>query len=587
MNTTDLKQSLHETVSKGPLHLSTWAARKLPVLSILTVSLMAGCSESAPENEPTQSSVGIVCDSDNGGLSLPEGFCASVVADGIGRARHIAVAPNGDIYVKTRTEQGGIAALRDTTGDYKADVVEYFSDRTPMGEGILWETGMAVHNGYIWASNTESVYRWPLPEDGSLVPQGDPEVVISGFPEQRSHASKSIAFDDEGYIYVSVGAPSNNCQEEPRTPGSPGLDPCPQLERQAGIWRFPADSLGQTQQDGVRYATGLRNVVGLDWNTAADALYVMQHGRDQLHTLWPDLYTEEENAELPAEELLRLSQGANAGWPYCYYDGKQGKKVLSPEYGGDGQEVGRCAQYLDPAAAFPGHWAPNGLLFYTGEHFPERYRGGAFVAFHGSWNRAPLPQQGYKVTFTPFEEGAPAGDYETFADGFAGAEPIPNRGAAEYRPMGLAMGPNGALYISDSQKGRIWRVIYTGEAAPATDKQAQAAEPANRSAPTPTGTGSATSPNSAELFRELACHTCHAVEPQSGSSTGPSLHGLFGSEVTLRSGGTVTADEPYLRESILNPTEKTVTGYMPVMPSYEERLTEDEVNLLVSYIKSL
>ncbi|HLR31743.1 MAG TPA: hypothetical protein VK074_04600, partial [Fodinibius sp.] len=131
--------------------------------------------------------------------------------------------------------------------------------------------------------------------------------------------------------------------------------------------------------------------------------------------------------------------------------------------GGDGQEVGRCAEYLDPVAAFPGHWAPNGLLFYKGEHFPERYRGGAFVAFHGSWNRAPLPQQGYKVSFVPFEDGNTAGDYETFADGFAGVEPIPNRGAAEYRPMGLAMGPDGALFISDSQEGRIWRVVYTGK----------------------------------------------------------------------------------------------------------------------------
>ncbi len=587
MNTTDSKQTSHVAVGKRPLRSPTWAARTLPVLSFLAVSLLAGCSESAPENEPTQSSVGIVCDPDNGGLTLPEGFCASLVADGIGQARHIAVAPNGDVYVKTRTEQGGIAALRDTTGDYKADLVEYFSDRTPMGDGILWETGMAVHNGYIWASNTESVYRWPLPDAGALVPQGDPEVVISGFPEQSSHDSKSIAFDDKGYLYVNVGAPSNSCQEEPRTPGSPGLDPCPQLERQAGIWRFLADSLGQTQQDGIRYATGIRNVVGLDWNTAADALYVMQHGRDQLHTLWPDLYTEEESAELPAEELLRLSEGANAGWPYCYYDQTQGKKVLSPEYGGDGQEVGRCSQYLDPAAAFPGHWAPNSLLFYTGEQFPERYRGGAFVAFHGSWNRAPLPQQGYKVTFTPFAEGAPAGDYETFADGFAGVDPLPNPSAAEYRPMGLTMGPNGALYISDSQKGRIWRVVYRGEAVQATDKQTQATEPATKPAATSTDTESATSLTGAELFREMACHTCHTVEPQDGSSTGPSLHGVYGSEVTLRNGGTVTADEAYLRESILSPNAKTVTGYMPVMPSYEARLTEEELNLLVSYIKSL
>lgn len=460
----DIKKSFSYHTGNNFSGSLTKATRLLPILSVFAILLIVGCSEPAAENESIEANPKIVCASDNGGITLPDGFCASLVVDSLGRTRHIAVASNGDIYVKTRSEKGGIAALRDTTGDFRADVIERFSDMTPMGSGILWETGMAIHDGYLWASNTEAVYRWPMPEGDALVPEGDPEIVVSGFPEQRSHDSKSITFDDNGYLYVNVGAPSNACQEEPRTPGSPGLDPCPQLERQASIWRFPADSLGQTQQeDGIRYASGIRNVVGLDWNTEDGALYVMQHGRDQLNQLWPELYTAEDNAELPAEEMLRLTDGANAGWPYCYYDWQQEKKVLSPEYGGDGQEVGRCAEYLEPVAAFPGHWAPNGLLFYRGEHFPERYRGGAFIAFHGSWNRAPLPQRGYKVSFLPFEDGAPAGDYETFADGFAGADSIASPGEAEHRPMGLAMGPNGELYISDSQKGRIWRVVYTGK----------------------------------------------------------------------------------------------------------------------------
>lgn len=439
--------------------------RQFHVLFLLALLLITGCGDPGAGGESANADAGtaeIVCAPDNGGITLPEGFCATLVADSLGPARHIAVAPNGDVYVKTRSEEGGIAALRDTTGDFQADLIERFSSMTEMGTGILWETGVAVHDGYLWASNKEAVYRWPMPQGGALVPEGDPEIVVSGFPEQQSHVSKSIAFDESGHLYVNVGAPSNACQEKQRTPGSPGLDPCPELERQAGIWRFRADSLGQTQQSGTRYATGLRNVVGLDWNAADDALYVMQHGRDQLNTLWPDLYTEEENAELPAEEMLRLSEGADAGWPYCYYDWQQEAKVLAPEYGGDGHEVGRCEQYLDPVAAFPGHWAPNALLFYTGQQFPERYRGGAFIAFHGSWNRAPLPQGGYMVAFVPFADGAPAGDYETFADGFAGVEPIPSPGAAEYRPMGLAIGPDGALFISDSKKGRIWRVVHTG-----------------------------------------------------------------------------------------------------------------------------
>ena len=442
-----------------------YALRTIQLLPFLAVLLFAGCGDQAAVDDPTSASdsnAEIVCAPDNGGITLPDGFCATIVVDSLGPARHIAVAPSGDIYVKTRSEEGGIAALRDTTGDFQADVIERFSNMTEMGTGIQWETGVAVHNGYLWASNKEAVYRWPMPEGGALVPEGDPEIVVSGFPEQQSHASKSFTFDEDGYLYVNVGVPSNACQQQPRTPGSPGHDPCPELERQGGIWRFRADSLGQTQQGGTRYATGLRNVVGLDWNAAAGALYVMQHGRDQLGQLWPDLFTEEESAALPAEEMLRLSEGADAGWPYCYYDWQQEKKVLAPEYGGDGQEIGRCAEALDPVVAFPGHWAPNALLFYTGRQFPARYRGGAFIAFHGSWNRAPLPQEGYMVAFVPFDGGTPAGDYEAFADGFAGVEPITGPGSAVYRPMGLAMGPDGALYLSDSKKGRIWRVVYSG-----------------------------------------------------------------------------------------------------------------------------
>ena len=112
--------------------------------------------------------------------------------------------------------------------------------------------------------------------------------------------------------------------------------------------------------------------------------------------------------------------------------------------------------------AFPGHWAPNGLLFYSGSAFPARYRGGAFIAFHGSWNRAPLPQAGYKVVFVPFVNGNPAANYEAFADGFKGADSISAPNQARYRPMGLAQGHDGSVYITDTEKGRVWRVMWRG-----------------------------------------------------------------------------------------------------------------------------
>ena len=572
-------------------HLSALRQLRRSMLGVFAVLLMTGCAKQAQEEATTET----VCDPDNGGISLLEGFCATLVIDSLGlrddhSARHIAVAPNGDIYMKTRSEKGGIVALRDTTGDFRADVVEYFSDMTGTGDGILWETGMAIHNGYIWASNITAVYRWPMPRGGALVPEGEPEIVVSGFPEQQSHASKAFAFDNRGNLYVAVGAPSNACQEQERTPGSPGIEPCPLLEEYGGIWRFDANQTGQTFGADARYATGLRNVVGLDWNVDNDALYVMQHGRDQLHTLWPDFYTVEQNAELPSEAMYKVDEGDRFDWPYGYYDHVKNTLMLSPEYGGNGETPIANSKYAgafeEPVMGFPGHWAPNDLLFYSGEQFPERYRGGAFIAFIGSWNRAPLPQGGYKVVFVPFENGQPSGDYETFADSFAGVMPIPDRGAAQYRPMGLATGPDGALYISDYKKGRIWRVVYTGKVAPADNNTAEAM-PAETTGVPPAGTVAASSRTGVVLFQQMECATCHSVDPDDPASTGPSLYDLYGSEVSLQDGRTVTADEAYLRESIVKANAKIVAGHMPVMPSYEGQLAEEEVGLLVSYITSL
>ena len=129
------------------------------------------------------------------------------------------------------------------------------------------------------------------------------------------------------------------------------------------------------------------------------------------------------------------------------------------------KQVGRCAEKRGPAAVFPAHWAPNGLAFYHGAGFPDRYRGGAFIAFHGSWNRAPEPQEGYNVVFQPMRDGKPSGEFEVFADGFAGARKEP--GLAAHRPSGLAVGSDGALYITDDQARTVWRVQYGGEASAA------------------------------------------------------------------------------------------------------------------------
>ena len=238
--------------------------------------------------------------------------------------------------------------------------------------------------------------------------------------------------------------------------------PCPVLNDAAGIWQYSIDKLNQVQADGIRYATGLRNVVGLDWNQQTNSLFVMQHGRDQLFDNWPEFFNEKQSAELPAECMYEIKKGANAGWPYIFYDQIQHKKILAPEYGGDGKKEGG-QDAIDPVVAFPGHLAPDGLLFYTGNMFPAKYKNGAFVAFHGSWNRAPLPQEGYYVVFVPFKGNKPSGDWEVFANGFSGLDEVKNPSDAKHRPCGLAQGPDGSLYVTDDAKGTVYRIIYNGK----------------------------------------------------------------------------------------------------------------------------
>ncbi len=431
------------------------------VMILLTLLALASCVYAQPHETrqvAQHNAESLHCDADNGGLQLPAGFCALVVADNLGQARHLAVRDNGDLYVALRrpASGGGIVALRDSDGDGRMDLTARF--------GALGGTGLEIDGDYLYFGAETSILRYRLAAD-RLEPEAAAEVLVAELPAQRQHAAKSLALDGQGRIYVNIGAPSNACQEQPRTPGSPGQDPCPQLLQQAGIWRFRADLPGQRQAtQGERYATGIRNAVALAWNPFAEALYAAQHGRDQLQQLWPRRYSIVQSAELPAEEFLLVKSGADFGWPYCYYDQLQQKRVLAPEYGGDGRLVGDCADYGLPISAFPGHWAPNDLLFYRGGQFPVRYRGGAFIAFHGSWNRAPLEQRGYRVVFVPFAGQLPDGAPELFADGFAGIAPITHPRDARFRPMGLAEGADGSLYIVDSQQGRIWRVLHAAGA---------------------------------------------------------------------------------------------------------------------------
>lgn len=437
------------------------------ISAIVTLISAAACSTS--ERTTTDSAAGAVaaasdtvvakCTGDNAGLTLPAGICASIFADSVGHARHIAVASNGDVYVtlegtdpaEKSSAPAAVVALRDTTRDGRADVTARI--------GTTGNTGIAIANGYLYVDEGSRIVRYRRGDD-ELSPSGPREVVVQNIPLLPGHRARNIAIGNDGSLFVNVGSHTNSCQKRDRATESAGNDPCTELETRAGIWRFDANKTGQTFSRDARYATGIRNGMGMTIRPNDGALFVATHGRDQLHDNWPKVFpTTQYQAENPGEELLQVSQGDEFGWPYCYYSVDEKKLVTAPEYGGDGKKTDRCESKKAPVAVFPGHWAPMASLFYTGNALPAKYRDGIFIAFHGSWNRAPHPQAGYRVVFQPMTAGQPSGEFETFVDGFAGlpeAQIQPDR--AVHRPAGLAQGPDGALYITDDVGGRIYRI---------------------------------------------------------------------------------------------------------------------------------
>lgn len=544
-------------------------------LLIFTVLFFLQCKK---ENELPKG------DANNGGLFLPDGFEALVVVDSLpGRARHMAVNENGDIYVKSRFSkpEGRNVAMRDTTNDGKPDIIETFSSYE---KERSYGTAMRIYNGYVYFASELAVYRQKL-SPGKLIPEGELELIVQDDHSHgmHEHIAKPIAFDDKGNLYVPYGAPSNACQEINRTPSSPGIDPCPQLEDHGGVWRFDANKKNQTQKDGTLVATGLRSIVAIEWNPMDKSMYAVMHGRDDLLRLWAHIYSPWQSAMLPAEEFVKLTEGDDYGWPYCYYDQIQKKKVLAPEYGGDGKIVGRCSDCKDPLMGFPGHWAPNDLLFYQGNQFPERYKNGAFVAFHGSTNRAPYPQSGYFIGFMPFENGTPTGEFEIFADGFAGVDPIVNVSDALYRPMGLSTGPDGSLYIADTEKGKIWRVMYKGNKSDFGTEQLTSME--KRKSLSHIRTPDEADDNldkgivaGGEKIFSVYCAACHQKDGKGASGRFPPLVGT----------DWVTGDKKRLIGILMNGLEGTIEvngeTYINAMPQHSF-LSDEEMANVLTYIR--
>ncbi|MFN3489293.1 MAG: PQQ-dependent sugar dehydrogenase [Emticicia sp.] len=380
-------------------------------------------------------------------IKLPTGFSATILGSDLGATRHITVSKNGDVYAKlSKLKDGkGICVLRDTNKDGVIDETKYF--------GNYPGTGVTIKNGYFYASSNTGVLRYKLNANEEIIDIENPEKIVDGLVDKGRDNAKPFVLDNANNIYVTVGSYNDPCREKGT---GKGIMPCSILDSAGGIWKFNAEKMNQTFSDGIRYATGLKNAVGTAWNSKTNSLFATVHGRGQFHDFYPQYYTPQQSAETPAETLYELHEGDDAGWPYIYYDQFQKKKIVAPEYGGDGKKTGG-EKALNPIVAFPAHLGPNDLLFYTGKMFPAKYRNGAFVAFHG---QSPELKKGYFVAFVPFSNNKPSGKWEIFADNFAGIDLIKPTGPVQHRPCGLAQGPDGALYVSDDLGGTIYRIAY-------------------------------------------------------------------------------------------------------------------------------
>jgi len=380
-------------------------------------------------------------------LKLPSGFKAEVLGSELGKARHMVVSSTGITYINRSKLVDGkaILMLKDKNHDGVIDEQKSF--------GNLPGTGIEIKDGYLYTASNSGIFRYKLDQNQEVINTEKPEMIVSGLPDHGRDNAKPFTFDNMGNLLVTIGSWNDPCRE----PNSgKGIMPCSVLDSAGGVWKFSATKLNQTFADGSRYATGLKNAVAMTWNTQTNSLFSAVHGRGQFHDFYPQYYTPQQSAELPAETLYEIHEGDDAGWPYIYYDQIQKKKIIAPEYGGNGKKTGG-EKAINPLLAFPAHLGPNDILFYTGAMFPAKYKNGAFIAFHGQ--SAEL-KKGYFVAFVPFKNGKPAGTWEIFADNFAGVDLAKPTGPIQHRPCGLAQGPKGELFVCDDLGETLFKISY-------------------------------------------------------------------------------------------------------------------------------
>lgn len=384
-------------------------ASVLPGMPAHSAASEAGVSQSfSPQREP-------MSEQQLRSLKLPRGFQVNVFAKDLGNARMLAVTGEGVVLV-TRPGDGKVTALHDKNGD---GVAEVRKDVVPDLPGVH---GIAIRSGQIYLATPQQVYRGALDLDGGVQRL---QKIGDELPEGGQHPRRTLGFDDDDNLYISVGSTCNDCEED--------------NPEHATLLRSKADGSGRTV-----FAKGLRNTMGFGWHPQTRELWGMDHGSDR------------RGNDVPPEEFNQLVQGADYGWPFCHSNNVVDAQTGNPK---QGTKQERCAKAEPPALMYQAHSAPIALAFYTGSQFPAEYRNDAFVAMHGSWNRKPAT--GYKVVRIRFQNGKPTG-FEDFLSGFLSSD-----GSKQFgRPAGLAIAKDGALLMSDDSQGIIYRVSFSASAPP-------------------------------------------------------------------------------------------------------------------------
>lgn len=341
-----------------------------------------------------------------GQLSLPEGFSISVYGHAE-NARQLALGATGVVYTGSR-KAGKVHAVADLDGDGVAEQTYLIDD------DLNLPSGLAYRDGDLYVAAVSTIYRYRDIDDHLRTPP-EPEIVLNDLPTERHHGWKHIEFGPDGYLYVPIGAPCNICDRE---------------EPYATILKIDVDN----PDDRSIVARGVRNSVGFDWDPATGDFWFTDNGRDRL------------GDEVPPCELNHVTEaGQHFGYPYVHGDG-----IRDPEFGDAGTET-----YRSPALSLGPHTAPLGMLFYTGEQYPEPYRGDVLLAEHGSWNRSdeagPI---GYRLIHARRDNSGTL-HYEVFVDGWLNED-----GSRWGRPVDLLELPDGSLLVSDDEADVIYQLRY-------------------------------------------------------------------------------------------------------------------------------